>query len=118
MNHENGRKTRTGSYLESIDEADKLISSTFFRPPYGSMTAKQAKDVTEAGYKIIMWSLLTYDFDDEVAIDEIIRSAQNVRSGDIVVLHDNPKCVERLKMILPKIMDSMIQKGFALKPIE
>lgn len=118
MNHENGRKTKSGQYLDSVDEADKLISSGLFRPPYGSMTSKQAKDVSDSGYKIIMWSWLTYDFDEKVETTEIIRSAKNVRPGDIVVLHDNPKCVDRLKVILPEVISIINQKGYQLKAIE
>lgn len=117
MNHENGRKTKTDSYLSSINEAKEWISSKFFRPPYGSMTNKQAKDVSDSGYKIIMWSWLTYDFDEKVETTEIIRSAQQVRPGDIIVLHDNPKCFERLKVILPEVISIIHQKGFKLKSI-
>lgn len=118
MNHENGRKTKTDAYLNSINEANNWIASGLFRPPYGSITNKQAKDVSDSGYKIIMWSWLTYDFDANVETKEIIRSAQQVKPGDIVVLHDNPKCVERLKKILPEIISIASQKGYQLKPIE
>jgi peptidoglycan/xylan/chitin deacetylase (PgdA/CDA1 family) len=118
MNHENGRKTKTKDYLDSISEANEWISSGLFRPPYGSMTTKQSKDVSDAGYKIIMWSWLTYDFDEKVETTEIIRSAQQVSPGDIVVLHDNPKCIERLKLILPEIISIIHQKGYQLKAID
>jgi peptidoglycan-N-acetylglucosamine deacetylase len=118
MNHENGRKTDSKKYLESIHDADKLIDSKLFRPPYGSISGKQTKDVSDQGYKIIMWSWLTYDFDDQVEIDQIVQAAQKVNSGDIVVLHDNPKCFERLKRILPGVLDAISQKGLDFEGIK
>lgn len=118
FNHENGRKTKSHVYLSSISDASNLIDSKLFRPPYGSITQKQSKEVSEAGYKIIMWSWLTYDFDEKVDIKSILEQAKKIRPGDIIVLHDNPKCSDRLKLILPEIIKAIRSKGHEMESID
>jgi peptidoglycan/xylan/chitin deacetylase (PgdA/CDA1 family) len=61
-------------------------------------------------YKIILWSWLSYDYDQEVNIDEILDSAEkSIKGGDVLVLHDNVKASERLKDLLPRLIQ-LIQK--------
>lgn len=118
MNHENGFKTKDSNYLKSIREADESIDSNLFRPPYGRISFKQMRKVSNEGYKIIMWSWLTYDFDERVKTARILRSAEQLKSGDIVVLHDNPKCFSRLKLLLPEILSQIQKKELNPKAIE
>jgi peptidoglycan/xylan/chitin deacetylase (PgdA/CDA1 family) len=118
MRHEKGVKTANNSYFESVREAQGYISSSLFRPPYGrlkiSQTWKLKKD-----YQIIMWSWLSYDFDHTVPIETILSSAKsNVKSGDILVLHDNPKCADRVKILLPQLLDMISEKKLVFKVID
>ena len=41
----------------------KLQTTNLFRPPYGRIKPKQAKQLEKLGYKIIMWDVLSYDWD-------------------------------------------------------
>jgi peptidoglycan/xylan/chitin deacetylase (PgdA/CDA1 family) len=117
MKHEKGRSTKTLDYLNSVEMADKVFKTRLFRPPYGSITKSQTKELTKKGYKIVMWSWLTYDFDVDLPIEKIISSAQNLKGGDVVVLHDNTKCFDRLKMILPELIKIAEQKNLLVKAI-
>jgi peptidoglycan/xylan/chitin deacetylase (PgdA/CDA1 family) len=118
MNHERGRKTKTSKYLETVNEANALIGSDLFRPPYGSLTKKQSKAVAAQGYRIIMWSWLTYDFDEKVSVQQIVNASKKVKKGDVIVMHDNPKCFERVQQILPDLLTTLQQKGYDLKAID
>jgi peptidoglycan/xylan/chitin deacetylase (PgdA/CDA1 family) len=118
MRHEKGVKTANNVYLESVREAQGYISSSLFRPPYGrlkiSQTWKLKKD-----YQIIMWSWLSYDFDHSISLETILSKAQKqIKAGDILVLHDNPKCANRVKLLLPQLIDLISDKKLLFKVIE
>ena len=63
-----------------------------------------------------MWSLLSGDFDTELSIDKCYQNCiRNIKNGDIIVMHDSVKSFEKLKIILPKIIQYYQEKGFVLK---
>jgi hypothetical protein len=51
-----------------------------------------------------MWSWLSYDFDMNIRINKILKKAKKINSGDILVLHDNPKILEKQKELLPELI--------------
>ncbi len=117
MKHERGTKTETPLYLQSVEEAARFIDSNLFRPPYGRMTFYQTKALRKK-YEIIMWSWLSYDFDKRVTIETILKKAKKqIKNGDILVLHDNPKTFDRLKILLPQLINSLTVKGMEFKKI-
>jgi peptidoglycan/xylan/chitin deacetylase (PgdA/CDA1 family) len=117
MRHEKGIVTEESSYLDSVDEASKYIESSLFRPPYGRMTWKQSR-VLRKKFRIIMWTWLSYDYDQNVPTLRIIHKAEKeIRSGDIVVFHDNMKSFDRLKEILPEVLNDLEKKGLKALPI-
>lgn len=111
MLHENGSKTSKQVYLDSIEEAAPFTSSTLFRPPYGRLPISFVKPIREK-YKIIMWSWLSYDYDHSVSVEKILIEAQKIKAGDILVLHDNVKVEERIKILLPQIISIVKKRGF------
>jgi peptidoglycan-N-acetylglucosamine deacetylase len=116
FNHENSKKVSKNDYLESISKANKFINSKLFRPPYGVLNSKLSKIISE-NYKIIMWSWLSYDFDERVGVEEILAQAKRIKAGDILVLHDNPKISEKSRELLPKLIDFLQIKGFEFSRI-
>jgi peptidoglycan/xylan/chitin deacetylase (PgdA/CDA1 family) len=111
MRHENGNKTSKIDYLNSIEEASPFTSTTLFRPPYGRLPIHYIKPI-RSKYKIIMWSWLSYDYDHSVSVDKVLSEAQKIKAGDILVLHDNAKVEERIKIILPKLIQLLKAKDF------
>lgn len=105
-NHLKGWKTKTKAYIENTIEASKYIDSKLFRPPYGRISRAQAGQLHDMGYRIIMWSLLSGDFD--VTLDPK-RCLENVvfhlKPGDIVVFHDSQKAWERMSYALPRVLE-------------
>ena len=60
-----------------------------------------------------MWSWLSYDYDAKVSIDLILKKAKKqISAGDILVLHDNDKVKERVKILLPKLVKIIRAKFF------
>lgn len=115
MDHKKGTDFSKEEYLSSVYSAQKIIDSSLFRPPYGRIKLNQTYALKK-DFELIMWSWLSYDYDHEVSIETIIQSAQkDIKAGDILVFHDNPKSMERLKMILPPIIADLKAKKLEFK---
>ena len=113
MQHENALKVKSSDYIKSIAEASEWIDSKLFRPPYGRLTPVLASKIRKT-YTIVMWSWLSYDFDKTVPVSQILEKAgKQIKRGDILVLHDNPKITERQKELLPELLK--ILEGKKLK---
>lgn len=118
MNHLNGWKTNTADYFNNILEAEKYIDSKLFRPPYGKLTRFQGKALREAGYKIIMWSLLSADFDTRLNPSDCWELVEkNYRPGSILVFHDSEKAWPRLKVVLPKLLKQASRVGYTFETL-
>ena len=117
MHHENGWKTKRETYLESIEQSAALIDSKLFRPPYGKIRLSQSKKLRELGYKIILWTWMSYDFDKSISASEIISKSRKIKGGDILVFHDNVKANERTKEVLPSLIKSVIEQGCRFKTL-
>jgi peptidoglycan/xylan/chitin deacetylase (PgdA/CDA1 family) len=120
-NHLNGSKSTLKEYLLNTEEAEQYFDkndSKLFRPPYGKFSLKQSRKIREKGYKIIMWDVLSADFDTEIlnkkCLENVIKNTQN---GSIIVFHDSIKASEKLKYVLPKVLEYYNEKGFSFKSI-
>ncbi len=68
--HENAYKTKSKRYLSSIKNASAYIHSNLFRPPYGKLPSTLSWKIPKK-YKIIMWTWLSYDYDQNVSVETI-----------------------------------------------
>ena len=124
-NHLNCLNTTTTNYLENIDLAEQSIqkevknkSNKLFRPPYGKLKFKASKLIRNKGYKIIMWDVLSADFDLSISSEKCLQNVlKNAKSGSIVVFHDSLKASTKLKFALPKVLEHYNNKGFRFKSI-
>ena len=117
MNHLNGWKTSSKKYLTNIDEATLYIKSSLFRPPYGKINFRSIKKIN-AQYDIIMWDVVGGDFDSKCDVDKIVNNVlNNVKSGSIVVLHDNKNFSEKTIAALPKIIDGVKKMGLSFSKL-
>ncbi len=107
-NHLNGWKTSTDKYLENITAAQQYIHSPLFRPPYGRITPFQIKHLKSSmpGTKIIMWDVLSGDFDPGITGDTCVQNVVfKMQPGSIVVFHDSTKAWDRLSYALPRVLE-------------
>lgn len=113
--HLNGWKTSKMAYLQDVIEADQLIRSTWFRPPYGRLSIFQAKSIWEhfPQMKIAMWDVLSGDFDVSKTGEWCAQNVKcHARGGSLVVLHDSEKAWDRLKICLPLVLEHFHRKGY------
>jgi peptidoglycan/xylan/chitin deacetylase (PgdA/CDA1 family) len=87
-----------------------------FRPPYGKFKSKQAKNLQEQGYKIILWDVLSFDWDASISKETCLSNVLNAsEKGSIIVFHDSEKASRNLKYTLPKVLEHFSQKGYSFK---
>lgn len=79
-------------------------SAKLFRPPYGRLTWPVLRAL-RGQYRVIMWSLLTRDYDPALPPETALRlTLAATRPGDIVVLHDSRKASRSLRFLLPRLL--------------
>jgi len=120
FNHLKGWKTDDETYLDNFLEADKLLQTNLFRPPYGRIKRTQAKLLQQAkpDLKVMMWNILSADFDQglkpQKCLDNVLKNTGN---GDIVLFHDSLKAAPRMEYALPKALEYWSKQGFEFKSI-
>ncbi len=83
-----------------------------FRPPYGRLTWPVLRAL-RGQYRIIMWSLLTRDYDPALLPETALRlTLAATRPGDIVVLHDSHKASRSLRFLLPRLLAHYSELGY------
>ncbi len=116
-NHLNGKNYGNGQYLEDVHRASKAVPSPFFRPPYGRMKRKQARELSKE-FRLVMWEVLAGDFDPRLNAsscrDKVIRYT---RPGSILLFHDSEKASERMEKALPQVLEHFSRKGYSFHGI-
>lgn len=124
FNHLKGWKTENERYFENVKSCDVSIrnqntATQLFRPPYGKIKPSQSKVLRKFGYKIIMWDVISFDFDTSISKEECLENVlKNIQSGSIIVFHDSVKAEQNLKYTLPKTLEFLKEKGFTCEKID
>jgi peptidoglycan/xylan/chitin deacetylase (PgdA/CDA1 family) len=134
-NHLKGWKHETKDYVEDTEKAQNLINSNsiyshigdlkfdhlnlkLFRPPYGKFKAKQSKKLQDLRYTIVLWDVLSYDWDKSVTEETCLKNITSAaKEGSIVVFHDSVKASKNLKYVLPKVLKHYKEQGYEFKAI-
>ena len=141
FNHLNGWKTNPQMYLNNIEITEKVFKSetknkngnneihkqatnnqqlttNLFRPPYGRIRSKQTRLLINKGYQILMWDVLSGDFDQNISDETCYQNViKNVQNGSIVVFHDSKKAFKKLEYTLPKVLKHFTERGYTFKPL-
>jgi peptidoglycan-N-acetylglucosamine deacetylase len=130
FNHLNGWETSTKEYIENSIQCSvignqspncklKTENCQLFRPPYGKIKTSQAKKLRQLGYKIIMWDVLSADYDTSNSPEKCLENVlKNVTSGSIIVFHDSVKAFPNLEYTLPKALEYWAAKGFVFEKLD
>ena len=118
FNHLNGWKTQTSAYLDNVKMCAEAISkltnpTKIMRPPYGKIKRKQAQLLRKSGYKIIMWDIVSADFDQTITPETCLENVlKNIEPGSIIVFHDSVKAFRNLEYALPKTLKFLSENGY------
>lgn len=125
-NHIKGWKTKTPEYIENFLLAEKTMqleirnqkSKTvkLFRPPYGQIKPQQGTKILELGYKIVMWDVLSFDWDatvsEEICLNNVLSKS---KPGSIIVFHDSLKASRNMRYALPKVLKHFSNQGYSFR---
>lgn len=123
FNHLKGWKTSTKEYIENVvlceAEIRKLNTeqSKLFRPPYGKIKPNQTRLLRLKGFKIIMWDVLSKDYDKAISPEKCLKNIKRTTSGSIIVFHDSLKARKNLEYTLPKAIKFLKEKKFVFDTI-
>lgn len=122
FDHLKGWYTNPETYIENVIKAEAemkpFLGNSFlqkdyflFRPPYGKLTSRQAKILQNEGYMIVMWDVLSFDWDLSVSEEQCFKNVlENVQDGSIVVFHDSLKAERNLRYCLPRLLHFISNK--------
>ncbi len=114
-NHLNGWQTDNKTYFENIERCQQLVQSKFFRPPYGRIKRSQINFLKQK-YKIIMWDVLSWDFNPGVSPAQCTKYVlKNVKPDSIVVFHDSLKAQERMFPALEATLKKFSEEGWEFR---
>ena len=112
MNHIQGIKYSTHSYMYNVDAANQLINSILFRPPHGHLRLAQARKLRDK-YKIIMWDVVTRDYSKKLSGEKVLDNVKKyTRNGSIIVFHDSLKGEKNLRYALPKSIEWLKKENY------
>ena len=127
FNHLKGWNSRKEEYIkntilceEAINEKTKNLNlkTKIFRPPYGKIKPSQSRILRKMGYKIIMWDVLSVDYDKEISPEQCLENIiKNTVPGSIIACHDSLKAFKNLEYALPKAIEYLKNKGFVFERI-
>lgn len=126
FHHLNGWKNPTSEYFRNVLKTEELLEKVYpanpqtklFRPPFGKIKNSQARKLSKAGFKIVMWDVISWDFESNIKKETCLMNViENAREGSIIVFHDSEKASKNLKYALPKVLKYFSEKGYAFKSL-
>lgn len=118
-NHLNAFNYDVDIYMQNVKKASGLINSQLFRPPYGKLKLPHGKQLKLAGYNIVMWDVLSFDWDASVSKEACLNNViSKAKKGSIIVFHDSSKAEKNMTFALPKLLNYFSEKDFTFKKIE
>ena len=118
--HVKGSKCSLEEYMREVEACEEAINGQqsavrLFRPPYGKMKPSQKRAILERGYKIVLWDVLTHDYNPHYSPEKMLRIVQRyTRDGSIINFHDSVKSGERTIEVLPKVIEWLQANGYTI----
>lgn len=104
--------------LKNTSEAPQETATPLFRPPYGKITLQLSKKLKKLGYSIVMWNVLSGDFDTKLTPEKCLANViNNTEAGSIIVFHDSLKAYDKLRYVLPKVLKHYSNLGYTFDRI-
>ena len=117
FHHLNGWKTSDNVYLNDVFLCKEQVNSVLFRPPYGKIKPSQIK-ILKQDYSIILWSVLSFDFDKTVSPEVCLKICSNkLKAGNIFVFHDSLKAGATMLQVIPNFIETALSQSFSFATI-
>lgn len=117
MYHSNGPITKFEDYKASVEECEAFCKTNLFRPPYGRITKKQFQFVKSKGYRVILWTVISFDYNQKYTPALCLRNSLKLKAGDIILFHDNPKAERNMFFCLERVLSFYSERGYRFERI-
>ncbi|MBR2492171.1 MAG: polysaccharide deacetylase family protein [Paludibacteraceae bacterium] len=116
--HVRGLYKKKDLYLDDIKKSQNIIKSNIFRPSHGRIYPSQARELKKLGYKVVLWDVITRDYDQDLTEEEVLEIAKKYsRNGSIVVFHDSLKAEKNMKYAFPMAVKYWLENGYIFKTL-
>lgn len=125
--HVKGSKCSLEEYMKEVEACEEAMRQDskiqgfkdskipLFRPPYGKMTFRQKRAILAKGYEIVLWDVLTHDYNPRYTPEKMLRIVQRyTRNGSIINFHDSVKSGARTIEVLPKVIEWLQAEGYRI----
>jgi len=84
-----------------------------FAPPYGEVDRRIVQTARNLGYRTVMWTIDTIDWQEPSVETTMQRVLSKVQNGAIVLMHPKPNTVKAL----PGIIEGLRRQNFQIVPV-
>ncbi|SHJ29651.1 polysaccharide deacetylase family protein [Lutispora thermophila] len=82
------------------------VKTELFAPPYGDVNKKVAQIAESLGYKVIMWSIDTIDWNTKDYTKILERVNKKIHNGAIILMHPTESTVKALPIMISNLMNN------------
>lgn len=119
FNHKPLTRLSREETVNQISKFNNLIKNRsgkdilYFRPPHGKFNFSTSSLLSGINMKVVMWSLLTYDYKNNF---DIVKFAvqKYLLSNSIIVLHDSTKSKDIIADSINYIVEESSRRGFQI----
>lgn len=116
--HVRGLYKKQKEYFNDIKKSESIIKSKIFRPSHGRIYPSQVKKLNELGYKVVLWDVITRDYDPNLKEEQVLKIAKKyTRNGSIVVFHDSLKAEKNMKYAFPLAVKYWLENGYTFETL-
>ena len=101
------------TYINDVEQCRDLCDSVLFRPPYGRLSSDLKQELKKRGFRLVLWSAISFDYDKKISQSSCYRNVARLRSGDIVLFHDSLKSEQNTLYALEKVLKRYSDLGFS-----
>lgn len=119
FSHLNGWKTSQANYLNDIQKFNALYSTPLFRPPYGKIRYSQYQALLQQNYKIVFWSIISYDYRADITPTQCLNLLKKYTiGGQIILFHDSQKSFRLISKVLPEYLSFCQRLNLTFVPLK
>lgn len=114
FNHPRLTDLNESAIVSQLDHAATRIETItghyplLYRPPYGSINPLVVDAVNAQGQTTVLWSLDSLDWTLKDSDAVVTNVTNNIRNGDIILMHRNPTSVGSL----PRVIEKLTEMGY------
>lgn len=116
FSHKRPKTLSNSGLIDLIKRNEELIyeltgkKTKLFAPPYGEVDKRITSVAESIGYKTVMWSADTIDWQRPASEIIVQRAINKIEDGGIILMHPTEPSLKAL----PDILESLEQRGFEL----